>query len=46
METINICSTTRNVVRINRKSDFPLAVKLGEGDFPDCDFQLRGQQTD
>lgn len=41
METINICSTTRNVVRINRKSDFPLAVKLGEGDFPDCDFTLK-----
>lgn len=46
METISIGNKVKDVVRINRKSDFPLAVKLGEGDFPDCDFQLRGQQTD
>lgn len=32
METISIGNKVRDVVRINRKSDFP-----------DCDFQLRGQ---
>lgn len=41
METISIGNKVRDVVRINRKSDFPLAVKLGESDFPDCDFTLR-----
>lgn len=41
METISIYNNTRGVVRINRKSDFPLAVKLGNGDFYDCNLTIK-----
>ncbi|WP_455072286.1 hypothetical protein [Prevotella melaninogenica] len=41
METIDIGNRTGSVLRINRKSDFPLGIRLAERDFPDCDFTLR-----
>ncbi len=41
METIDIGNRTGGILRINRKSDFPLGIKLIGGDFPDCDFTLR-----
>lgn len=41
METIDIGNRTDGVLRINRKSDFPLGVRLAGGAFPDCDFTLR-----
>lgn len=41
METIDIGNRTGSVLRINRKSDFPLGIRLAEREFPDCDFTLR-----
>lgn len=41
METIDIGNRTGGILRINRKSDFPLGIRLTEGGFPDCDFTLR-----
>lgn len=41
METIDIGNRTGSVLRINRKSDFPLGIRLVEREFPDCDFTLR-----
>lgn len=41
METIDIGNRTGSILRINRKSDFPLGIRLAERDFPDCDFTLR-----
>lgn len=41
METIDIGNRTGGILRINRKSDFPLGIRLAERDFPDCDFTLR-----
>ena len=41
METIDIGNKTGGILRINRKSDFPLGIRLTEGGFPDCDFTLR-----
>ena len=41
METIDIGNRTGGILRINRKSDFPLGIRLIDGGFPDCDFTLR-----
>lgn len=41
METIDIGNRTGSILRINRKSDFPLGIRLTEGEFPDYDFTLR-----
>lgn len=41
METIDIGNRTGGILRINRKSDFPLGIRLAGGEFPDCDFTLR-----
>lgn len=41
MEKIDIGNRTGSVLRINRKSDFPLGIRLAERDFLDCDFTLR-----
>ena len=41
METINIGNRTDGILRINRKSDFPLGIRLAGGEFPDYDFTLR-----
>ena len=41
METIDIGNRTGSVLRINRKSDFPLGIRLAGGKFPDYDFTLR-----
>lgn len=41
METIDIGNRTGGILRINRKSDFPLGIRLAEREFPDCDFTLR-----
>lgn len=41
METIDIGNRTGSVLRINRKSDFPLGIRLAEREFPDCEFTLR-----
>ena len=41
METIDIGNRTGGVLRINRKSDFHLGIRLAGGEFPDYDFTLR-----
>lgn len=41
METIDIGNRTGGILRINRKSDFPLGIRLADGGFPDYDFTLR-----
>ena len=41
METIDIGNRTGGILRINRKSDFPLGIRLAGGEFTDCDFTLR-----
>lgn len=41
METIDIGNRIGGVLRINRKSDFPLGIRLIGGEFPDYDFTLR-----
>lgn len=41
METIDIGNRTGGILRINRKSDFPLGIRLAGGEFPDYDFTLR-----
>ena len=41
METIDIGNRTGGILRINRKSDFPLVIRLAGGEFPDYDFTLR-----
>lgn len=41
METIDIGNRTGSVLRINRKSDFPLGIRLAGREFPDYDFTLR-----
>ena len=41
METIDIENRTGVILRINRKSDFPLGIRLAGGEFPDYDFTLR-----
>lgn len=41
METIDIGNRTGGLLRINRKSDFPLGIRLAGGEFPDYDFTLR-----
>lgn len=41
METIDIGNRTGGILRINRKSDFPLGIRLAGREFPDCDFTLR-----
>lgn len=41
METIDIGNRTGGILRINRKSDFPLGIRLAGREFPDYDFTLR-----
>lgn len=41
METIDIGNRIGGILRINRKSDFPLGIRLAEGVFSDYDFTLR-----
>lgn len=41
METIDIGNRIGGILRINRKSDFPLGIRLAEGGFSDYDFTLR-----
>lgn len=41
METIDIGNRTGGILRINRKSDFSLGIRLAGREFPDCDFTLR-----
>lgn len=41
METIDIENRTGDILRINRKSDFSLGLRLVGGEFPDYDFTLR-----
>ena len=41
METIDIENRTGGILRINRKSDFHLGIRLAGGEFPDYDFTLR-----
>ena len=42
MDELILGSSTDRTVRINYRSDFPLAVKLNNfTNFPDCDFELR-----
>lgn len=41
METIDIGNRTGGILRINRKSDFALGIRLTEGGFHNCDFTLR-----
>lgn len=41
METIDIGNRTGGILRINRKSDFPLGISLAKREFPDCNFTLR-----
>lgn len=42
MDELILGSSTDRTVRINYRSDFPLAIKLNNfTNFPDCDFELR-----
>lgn len=41
METIDIGNRTGGILRINRKSDFSLGIRLAGREFPDYDFTLR-----
>lgn len=41
METIDIENRTGDILRINRKSDFSLGLRLAGREFPDYDFTLR-----
>lgn len=41
MRTIDIGNRIDGILRINRKSDFPLGIRLAEGGFSDYDFTLR-----
>lgn len=41
MRTIDIGNRIGGILRINRKSDFPLGIRLAEGGFSDYDFTLR-----
>lgn len=41
MEIIDIGNRTGGILRINRKSDFPLGIRLAGREFPDYDFTLR-----
>lgn len=42
MDELILGSSTDRTVRINYRSDFPLAVRLNNfTNFPDCDFELR-----
>jgi hypothetical protein len=41
METIDIGNRTGGILRINRKSDFHLGIRLAGREFPNYDFTLR-----